>query len=44
MSKTHGTCLVAIVVLALLPPVAPSATPDHSATDELVKPFLKDKP
>ncbi len=36
--------LTATIALVLLPPVALGAAPDRAAVDELVKPFLKDKP
>jgi D-alanyl-D-alanine-carboxypeptidase/D-alanyl-D-alanine-endopeptidase len=44
MNAMPKDCLTAILAFLLLSPFVLSAAPDRAAIDELVKPFLKDKP
>jgi D-alanyl-D-alanine-carboxypeptidase/D-alanyl-D-alanine-endopeptidase len=44
MDAIQQNCLTAILTFLLLPVVGLGTAPDRAAIDELVKPFLKDKP
>lgn len=44
MSIPFGRCLSAILGLILLAPITAAGEPNRATVDELVKPFLKDKP